>query len=291
MAPMMNYIHTDASNVYFLVEWIPLGTPLGLFVGLTLTGVICATERILTKALDNASLELYQLQEDRLLELQEQTAAAAAFSSTTNGSAADSTRRRVRTNSSNGKQSPQHDDATPASPLPSASGSGNSSSNSGSGAGGLIHGSTSLTRLHLLQRRQMRRIVAKKTLLYFCVNALRLGYMLLAMSLHLGLLIVITCSLTGTQLLLDCLGLRRSQQEALEGYDPIGSSMELDHDFSRPSLRNVDQSDEDEDEDTDTSETLRQQRQHSRGSRLQQQRRPQNSASMALHLSRSHECA
>ncbi|KAG0262692.1 hypothetical protein DFQ27_002210 [Actinomortierella ambigua] len=270
MAPMMNYIHTDASNVYFLVEWIPLGTPLGLFVGLTLTGVICATERILTKALDNASLELYQLQEDRLLELQERTAAAAAFSSTTNGSAADSTRRRVRTNSSNGKQSPQHDDATPASPLPSASGSGNSSSNSGSGAGGLIHGSTSLTRLHLLQRRQMRRIVAKKTLLYFCVNALRLGYMLLAMSLHLGLLIVI---------------------EALEGYDPIGSSMELDHDFSRPSLRNVDQSDEDEDEDTDTSETLRQQRQHSRGSRLQQQRRPQNSASMALHLSRSHECA
>ncbi|KAG0223209.1 hypothetical protein BGW42_006024, partial [Actinomortierella wolfii] len=276
-----------ASNVYFLVEWLPLRTSLGLFVGLTLTGVLCAGERVMTKALDQCSMDLYQWQEDQLLTLQQQAQDDDDFS---HAATAITPRRRSRSNSGNGKL--QSQDGTVLSPLPSSS----SSNNTGS-AGGLIHSSTSVTRLHRLQQRQMRVLLAKKTLLYLCVNALRLGYMLLAMSLHLGVLFVIVCSLTGTQLLLDCLSLRSSNQGSLEGYDRIGSSMELDHDFGQSSLRRMGHSDDDEDEDEDDDEIntnqtdIRPQQRREHKSKQQHRRRTQNTASMAVHLSRSNDCA
>ncbi|KAI8347162.1 hypothetical protein B0O80DRAFT_466229 [Mortierella sp. GBAus27b] len=67
-------------------------------------------------------------------------------------------------------------------------------------------------------------LLFQKTVSYGVVNVLRLGYMLLAMSLNIWILLAIISSLTCTQLCLDMASLSRTRENAWSEYEQIGST-------------------------------------------------------------------
>ncbi|KAK3811784.1 MAG: hypothetical protein J3Q66DRAFT_348430 [Benniella sp.] len=80
----------------------------------------------------------------------------------------------------------------------------------------------------------VRGLLLRKMVFYGLVNVLRLGYMLLAMSFHIGIILVIVASLTCTQMCLDLASLSRSEENAWSsGYEQIGSNRVTTEEDSR----------------------------------------------------------
>ncbi|KFH65717.1 hypothetical protein MVEG_07821 [Podila verticillata NRRL 6337] len=136
----MNYLHFDASDTYFLVQWFPMQTPFSLGVGLVFTSLVCISERLVTFRLEKASMRLHMLQNPTW-----------------------SRPVRSRNNSASGPP----------------------------------------TLAVRPDRSSAIRALAEKSCCYALANTFRLGYMLLAMSFHTGIICVIIASLTLTQFFLD----------------------------------------------------------------------------------------
>ncbi|KAI9233588.1 MAG: hypothetical protein BYD32DRAFT_425557 [Podila humilis] len=137
---IMNYLHFDASDTYFLVQWFPMQTPFSLGVGLVFTSLVCISERLVTFRLEKASMRLHMLQNPTW-----------------------SRPVRSRNNSASGPP----------------------------------------TLAVRPDRSSAIRALAEKSCCYALANTFRLGYMLLAMSFHTGIICVIIASLTLTQFFLD----------------------------------------------------------------------------------------
>ncbi|CAO3569477.1 unnamed protein product [Mortierella alpina] len=133
----------------------------------------------------------------------------------------------------------------------------------------LGRGSASKALLGSYKARQWsaRKLLMQKTALYGVVTVLRLCYMLLAMSFHVGILAVIVGSLTGTQLCLDFNALEGTGRgSASSGYEHLRSSLDDARDYGeshedplastpRPSLFDLDDEGADAQQD-DGTETL-----------------------------------
>ncbi|KAI7817911.1 hypothetical protein BC939DRAFT_311476 [Gamsiella multidivaricata] len=190
----MNYLHFDTTNMFLLIKWLPIETPFGLILGLALTSGVCICERIVTSRLEKVSMRLYQHQQQQQQQQElvwrqrRQRKHRSQVRSKARSSASATT---VRTNSAepdlissefepqtaaSGSRDSHRRPSLPPFPRPKVGdddGEEGSSGNKISGKGLLV----------------------QKMTYYAIANMLRLSYMLLAMSFHIGVLTVIVSSM------------------------------------------------------------------------------------------------
>ncbi|KAF9353860.1 hypothetical protein BGX26_008386 [Mortierella sp. AD094] len=200
--------------MFFLLRSLPLEAPFSLMLGLTFTGGICISERIVTSRLEKVSMKLIQLQQPhgtRSFATAGSNIPSVPFRSS-NTPLSDSTE----------IESTQQHDAQTTSTNPAVRGQTSWSAPSSN-----TPNSFQSPCLGKGKSGSLRALMVQKMFLYGLANVLRLSYMLLAMSFHIGVLAVIVSSLTCTQLYLDVSfdhGSSTREKSGSSGYELLGMS-------------------------------------------------------------------
>ncbi|KAF9581169.1 hypothetical protein BGW38_001917 [Lunasporangiospora selenospora] len=221
---------------------------LGLLLGLVVTSAICISERVVTSRLEKLSMRLYQIQhQDAQQPIQSLSPPLTPRALRNSATAGHGHHARSRSMSGNSHSRQAQSQARPAVASVGSTTAGFSKSSSDSfdqdrvvapfsyTVAPLAVDDSSRSKSHGIKPKSGSPtiLLLQKVAWYGLANILRLSYMLLAMSFHVGILVVIVTSLTGTQFCLDFVALReyesyylcnldrRSRKQERAGYERL----------------------------------------------------------------------